>query len=413
MCIRDRPGIVIPLDSPGVIAYHTALPVSVTPSSEDRTVKFEIQQEALQKALDLVAGVVPGKTTLPILKSILVEASGASLRFSVTNLDISMVTATDDVEIGAEGKAAVPADKLVGFVRSLAPGSVKVEIESGKVSIRAGKASLQESCMNAEEYPALPDLAAADGLTVPGDLLATMFAETSYAVSRDETRPALMGILWEVSPDGLTMVATDAHRLARSRRSFDWSVGEERSMIVDTGGLRHLPRIAAQADDDSPVELFLGENQLSFRASQTVLHTRLLEGPFPDYNAVLPKGNDKIVTVDREVLGQAIRRVSITADRITSQIRLGLEEDRLELSAKGSDGSRAEDEVAVGYAGDAMEIGFNYNYLLDILKNVKANNVQLSLRDAQSAVLIAPADEDGEADPSLLCLLMPLRLAGD
>ncbi len=157
----------------------------------------------------------------------------------------------------------------------------------------------------------------------------------------------------------------------------------------------------------------MGENQLSFRAGQTILHTRLLEGPFPDYNAVLPKGNDKIVSIDREALGQAIRRVSITADRITSQIRLGLENDRLELSAKGTDGSRAEDEVAVGYTGDAMEIGFNYTYLLDILKNMKSDNVQMRLRDPQSAALLSPANESGEANDDLLCLLMPLRLAGD
>jgi DNA polymerase-3 subunit beta len=380
---------------------------------EDRPVKFEIQQESLQKALDLVAGVVPSKTTLPILKTILVEAAGRELRFSVTNLDISMVTATEEVEISAEGKAAVPADKLVSFVRSLSPGAVVVEVKKGKLTIRAGKASLEESCMNPEEYPSLPALTKGEGFEVSGELLATMIAETSYSVSRDETRPALMGILWEVSAEGLTMVATDAHRLARSRRELDWSVSEERSMIVDTGGLRHLPRIAQQLDDATPMEVYLGENQLSFRAGHTVLHTRLLEGPFPDYTAVLPKGNDKLVTVDREALAQAIRRVSITADRITSQIKLGLESGRLELSATGSDGSRAEDEVPVGYEGEALMIGFNFTYLLDILKYMKADSVRLSLRDPQSAALVAPLNEDGEEDGSLLCLLMPLRIAGD
>ena len=402
------------LDSLAGIAYHTALPLSEHPiPPEDRPVKFEIQQEALQKALDLVAGVVPSKTTLPILKSILMEAEAGNLRFSATNLDISMVTTTTSAEIIVEGRAAVPAEKLVSFVRSLAPGAVTMEIEGGKLRIRAGKASFEESCMNPEEYPALPELAKSEGLAVPGVLIATMIAETSYSVSRDETRPALMGILWEVTPAGLTMVATDAHRLARSRRTLDWSVSDERSLIVDTGGLRHLSRVNAQTDEKSPVEVYLGDKQLSFRAGQTVLHTRLLEGPFPDYNAVLPQGNDKLVTVDREVLIQAIRRVSITADRITSQIRLGLESGRLELSARGSDGSQAEDEVAVSYDGEAMEIGFNYTYLLDVLKNMKSDSVLLSLRDSQNAALVSPVTDDGGQDDSLLCLLMPLRLAGD
>ncbi|HOX26829.1 MAG TPA: DNA polymerase III subunit beta [Candidatus Krumholzibacteria bacterium] len=374
--------------------------------------KFEIQQEALQKALDLVAGVVPSKTTLPILRSILVEAEASALRFSVTNLDISMVTVTGDVEIAEPGKAAVLAEKLTNFVRSLAPGSVQVTVTGGRLFIRAGKAALEESCLNPDEFPAFPSVIEGDGLAASGDALTAMIGETIYSVSRDETRPALMGILWEVSPEGLTMVATDAHRLARSRRKFEWDNDETRSMIVDTAGLRQLSRVVAQAGE-TPVEIFLGQTQLSFRAGPTVLHTRLLEGPFPDYNAVIPKGNDRIVTVDRETLAQAIRRVSITADRITSQIRLGLEKDRLELSAKGSDGSRAEDEVTVGYRGKAMEIGFNYTYLIDILKNMRVDAVQLSLRDPQSAALITPIGEDGAVDDSLLCLLMPLRLASD
>jgi len=376
-------------------------------------VKFEIAQAELQKALDLVSGVVPSKTTLPILKSILVEAGADGLRFSVTNLDISMVTTSDAAKIGAEGRAAVPADKFVSFVRSLAPGQVQIAMTGGKLTVKSGKASLSEQCQNAEEYPSLPGLADRKPLVVPGEVLSAMIAETAYAVSRDETRPALMGIHWEVAPDGLTMVATDAHRLARSRRELDWENDETRAMIVDTAGLRHLHRVAAQAGDDGEVEVFLGDNQLSFRAGGTVLHARLLEGPFPDYNAVIPKDNDKLVTVEREALAQAIRRVSITADRVTSQIRLGLENDRLELTAKGQDGSRAEDEIPVGYQGEAMEIGFNYTYLLDILKNVKSDTVQFALRDSQSAALIAPASDEGEADPSLLCLLMPLRLAGD
>ncbi len=375
--------------------------------------KFEIPQEELQKALDLVSGVVPTKTTLPILKSILVDAGDHGLRFSVTNLDISMVTVTGAASVATAGRAAVPADKFVSFVRSLAPGSVEVALTGGKLTVRSGKASLSEQVQNAEEYPSLPELADEQALAMPGDVLTAMISETAYAVSRDETRPALMGIHWEVAPEGLTMVATDAHRLARSRRELDWACDQTRAMIVDTAGLRHLARVAGQAGDDGEIAVFLGEKQLSFRAGGTVLHTRLLEGPFPDYNAVIPEGNDKLVTVDRDALAQAIRRVSITADRVTSQIRMGLESERLELSAKGQDGSRAEDEIPVGYTGEAMEIGFNYTYLLDILKNVGSDTVQLALKDAQSAALIAPATDAGEADPSLLCLLMPLRLAGD
>lgn len=374
--------------------------------------KFAIQQEDLQKALDIVAGVVPGKTTLPILTCILVEADKNGLTLSATNLDISILTSTDKADVQAPGKVAVPAAKLVNFTRSLAPGEVVVEVKGGRLLVRAGKASLEEVCMNEQEYPSLPQTAEGEGLTISGTTLSEMIAETAYAVSRDETRPALMGILWEVAPQSLTMVATDAHRLARSLRHLTWDVPATRSLIVDTAGLRHLPRLVAQGTDEDDVEVFLGANQLSLRCGPSVLHTRLLEGPFPDYRAVLPANNDKLVVVDRDSLAMGIRRVSITADRITSQIRLGLEKNRLELSAKGTDGSHAEDEIPVAYDGDALEIGFNYNYLQDILKNVRSDSVQLRLRDSQSAALVEPFGAE-EASGDLLCLLMPLRLAGD
>jgi len=386
-------------------------------------VKFEIQQEDLQKALDIVASVVPSKTTLPILTAILCEAEGETLRFSATNLDISVTTTTDAAKITHAGRSAIPAAKLVTFVRNLAPGKVMLEEKDGQVSLHSGNASLEESSMNADEYPALPELAEGENLTIDADTLNGMVNETSYAISRDETRPALMGILWEVRPETLTLVATDAHRLALSKRNLDWDCDGDRDLIVDTGGLKQLPRITAGLtgggeDEENTasgrkVEIFLGENQLSFRAGPSVLHTRLLEGPFPDYLAVIPQDNDKQVYADRELLAQAVRRVSITADRITSQIKLGLETGKLELEAKGTDGSRAKDEIEVAYEGDVLEIGFNFSYLQDILKNIRTDQVQILLKDSQSAALIEPVFESEGDHGKLLCLLMPLRLAGD
>jgi len=379
-------------------------------------VKFEIQQDELQKALDVVANVVPAKTTLPILTCILMETTEGRLKLSATNLDISISTSTDSVDIKDEGRIALPADKFVSFVRTLRSGTVKFAQKGEKITLSCGSARMTQNTMNVEEYPALKVLEETNGLDIEAALLIEMVNETSYSVSRDETRPALMGINWEITPNSLTLVATDAHRLARSHRSMNWTVNETRNMIVDTAGLRHLPRIVASLKNDEEnsgnITVFLGENQLSFRAGHTVLHARLLEGPFPDYNAVIPQDNDKHVTLDKSDLTQAVRRVSIMADRITSQIRVGIEAGRMELSARGADGAKSEDEIDISYEGDAMEIGFNFSYLQDILKNIKAETVVLSMRDAQSAALIKPVTEDGE-ETGLLCLLMPLRLAGE
>ncbi|MEN8006243.1 MAG: DNA polymerase III subunit beta [Candidatus Krumholzibacteriota bacterium] len=378
--------------------------------------KFEIQQEDLQKALDVIANVVPTKTTLPILTCVLVEVTGDRLTLSATNLDISITTSTDKVTIKNEGKVAIPAVKFVPFVRTLRPGAVVISQKGKQIQLVSGKARMTENTMNVDEYPALKKLEEKNGLDMEAALLIDMINETQYSVSRDETRPALMGILWEIRKDSLTLVATDAHRLARSERAMEWSVPGDREMIVDTAGLRQLPRVVSGLDEDEAasgnITMYMGENQLSFRAGSTVLHTRLLEGPFPDYNAVIPQDNDKDITLDKADFSQTIRRVSITADRITSQIKLGVENGRMELSARGTEGSQSEDEIPVSYEGEALEIGFNFGYLQDILKNIKSESIILSLKDSQSAALIKPVNEDGE-ETGVLCLLMPLRLAGD
>ncbi len=378
--------------------------------------KFEIQQEEFQKALDMVVNVVPTKTPMPILTSVLMEVDNGRMSLSATNLENSIITSTDQLDIKTEGKIAVPAGKLVPFVRSLRPGKITVTTKGQDVQIVGGKTRLTEKTMKAAEYPALKALEEKNGFEVDGETLVDMINNTNYAVSRDETRPALMGILWEIRADGLTLVATDAHRLAMSQRKMNWQAPGDKDLIVRTSGLRHLPRIVANmsANEEGlrPVTVFMSDNQLSFRTGDTILHVQILEGPFPDYHAVIPSDNDKDLTIDKTVFMQAIRRVAITADRMSNQIRLGIEAGRMELSARGTDGSQSEDEIEVAYDGDAMEIGFNYTYLQDILKNIRTESVVLSLRDSQSAALIKPVNESGE-ETGVLCLLMPLRLAGD
>ncbi len=394
-----------------------ALPESVrhTPTGGP-VVKFEIQQEDLQKALDVIANVVPSKTTLPILTCVLLEATKESLTLSATNLDISITTTTTKATVKDAGRVAIPAVKFVPFVRSLRSGTVTIAQKGEQLTLTSGKSRLTENTMNVGDYPALKKPEEKAGLSLPADMLIDMINETAYAVSRDETRPALMGILWEVRPASLTLVATDAHRLARSHRKLEWKFTGEKNLIVDTNGLRQIARIAAAARDEdeanTDISVFIGGSQLSFRAGSTVLQVRQLEGPFPDYQAVLPKDNDKHVTIDKADFAQAIRRVAITADRVTSQIRLALEAGRLELTARGTEGSQSEDEIAVSYQGDPLEIGFNYAYLQDILKNLQAESVVMSLRDSHSAALLKPVKDTGD-DLGVLCLLMPLRLAGD
>ena len=371
--------------------------------------KIVIKHEDLQKALNVVAGVVPSKTAMPILTCILMETGDDGLRLSATDLDVSVSTLAPNASVKRKGRVAVPAAKFIAFVRSLTGGEVSIEEKSGKIAVVAGKAGLEEPGMNADEFPALPALEQSKGIEAPAATVCGMVRSTAYAVSRDETRPPLMGILWEIRPEALRLVATDAHRLARVESHLKLGVREQRSLIADTKGLQQLVRLAEEVET---LTIHLGSNQLSFGIGDTLLHIRLLEGPFPDYEAVIPRSNNKTIIADRETLVQAVRRVAITADRITSQIRLGVESGRMELTGAGSDGSRADDEIPVSYEGDALEIGFNYNYLLDILRNIQADAVQVAVKDAQSAALITPSGEE-RGDQDLLCLLMPLRLSAD
>lgn len=370
--------------------------------------KIQLNQPDLARALGAVANVVSNKTTLPILSTILFDAQDDGLTLAATDLDVSVVTKLREVQAGKPGRSAVPAAKLVAFVRTLGPDPVTLESKGEKVTVRAGKARLEEPCMAPEDFPALPKVGGSS-FELPAATLVDMIRNTIYAISRDETRPALQGILWELQPDAFTMVATDGHRLSRVRRELKTGVKEAHKLIASSAGLQQVVRLA---DDSGSVKVHIGEHQLSFEMGDTIVHTRLVEGMFPNYEQVIPKGNDKRMVCDRETLGERIRRVKITADRVTNQVRFELQDDRLGLSASGTEGSRAEDELAVEYKGEPMVIGFNHNYVEDVLKHMGGENLVLCLDRPDSAAIFLPGEDAtrGIAEADDLCLLMPLRL---
>lgn len=263
--------------------------------------------------------------------------------------------------------------------------------------------------MAPEDFPSLPTFGDAAALEIPSNVLTQMIRTTIYAISRDETRPALQGVYWVLDPKSLTMVATDGHRLSRVRRALTLDVSEGRTLIASSAGLQQVMRLA---EDVEAEKVHLGEHQLSFELGDTVVHTRLVEGMFPKYEQVIPSGNERLVTCDRQTLADRIRRVKISADRVTNQVRFELEPGVLNLSASGTEGSRAEDQLTVEYDGEPLVIGFNHNYVEDVLKHLDAENVQIALDRPDAAAIIVPADPPPAkaSDSDDLCLLMPLRL---
>lgn len=371
--------------------------------------KIQVQQSDLARALSAVAAVVSNKTTLPILSTILFDADGDTMTLAATDLDVSVVTRISGVKVAKAGRIAVPASKFVAFTRTLGPEQVEVKSTADKVTVGAGKARFEEALMAADEFPALPKVAKDQSFTIDSAVLCDMIKSTIYAISRDETRPALQGVLWELRPGSFTMVATDGHRLARVRRAVDLPLKAERKLIASSAGLQQVLRLA---EGTETVKVYLGEHQLSFEIGETMVHTRLVDGMFPAYEQVIPKTNSQRAICDRQTLADRIRRVKISADRVTNQVRFELEEGSLGLSASGTEGSHAEDELKVEYGGEPLVIGFNHNYVEDVLKHMVTENVVIALERSDAAAIFLPGENAaaGVDESDDLCLLMPLRL---
>jgi len=372
-------------------------------------VKIQVSQNDLARGLSAVANVVSNKTTLPILSTILFDAEDDNLTLAATDLDVSVVTHIYGAETGKTGRTAIPAAKFVPFIRTLGPDAVKLQCTSDKVKVGSGKARFEESTMDAADFPPLPKLTQDTSFEIDGAVLSHMIRNTIYAISRDETRPALQGVFWEITPKSFTMVATDGHRLTRTRRDLSLGVKNPRKFIASSAGLQQVLRLIEGVDK---VTVYVGETQLSFEVGNTTVHTRLVEGSFPNYEQVIPKGNSNHILCDRQTLADRVKRVKISADRVTNQVRFEFDGSTMNLTATGTEGSRAEDQLAVEYEGDPLMIGFNYNYVEYVLKHLESENIVIALDRADTAAIFVPSEGpiDDVTKSDDLCLLMPLRL---
>jgi DNA polymerase III subunit beta len=372
-------------------------------------VKIQVPQNDLARGLSAVANVVSSKTTLPILSTILFDAEGDALTLAATDLDVSVVTHIYGAEMGKTGRTAIPAAKFVPFIRTLGPDTVKLHCTSDKVKVGSGKARFEEATMDPTDFPSLPKLTQDTSFEIEGEVLADMIRNTIYAISRDETRPALQGVFWEITPKSFTMVATDGHRLTRTRRDLELGVKNPRKFIASSAGLQQVLRLV---DDVEKVTVYVGDSQLSFEVGNTTVHTRLVEGSFPNYEQVIPKNNTNHIVCDRQTLAERVKRVKISADRVTNQVRFEFEGGTMNLTATGTEGSRAEDQLDVDYDGEPLVIGFNHNYVEDVLKHLDTENIIIALDRADTAAIFVPSEGpiDDVTTSDKLCLLMPLRL---
>jgi DNA polymerase-3 subunit beta len=367
--------------------------------------KFTITREKLQEGLVAVAASVPTKTTLPVLSNILVEATRDGLRLSGTDLDIAVST-TIPASVDQEGAITLPARKLVEIVRELPAAAIRIT-SSGeqRVAIECGKSKFKLLGLSKEEFPAFPAVKFEGGWRVPSKDLHKLISHVAFAASTEESRPILNGVLWELKNDRMRMVATNGHRLARMDVPVAGGAGQQADLIVPPKALDQIKRLFATDDE---VEMAKSDNHLGFRSSTTQVFTRLIEGPYPNYEQVIPRENDKIATADKAALSAALRRMSIVASDQTHRIRVAFASGSCKLSVQTPDLGEAQEELAVAYDGDPLEIGFNALYMLEVLKYMPTDEVRLTFKAPERAATCEPVGWDDPA--SYLTLVMPLRL---
>ena len=367
--------------------------------------RFTISREQLQEGLAAVAASVPAKTTLPVLANILVETTEKGIRLSGTDLDIAVSTeVVADVE--TQGAITIPAKKLTEIARELPPSPVKLAAAGEqRVTLECGRSRFKLLGLPKDEFPSFPAVRFAESWRVKSGDLQKLITHTSFAVSTEESRPILNGVLWELKPERMRMVATNGHRLAKMELAIASEGAPSSDLIVPPKALDQIRRLFPA---DEELEIARGDNHLGFRSPVTSVFTRLIEGPYPNYEQVIPKDNEKICIADKAALTSALKRMSVIASDQTHRIKLSFNAGMLKFAVQTPDLGEAADELAVRYTGDPLDIGFNAAYLLEVLRYMPTEEVKLTFKAPERAATLEPEGWSEQAE--YLCLVMPLRL---
>ena len=375
--------------------------------------KFSTDRGTLLKALSMLAGVVerPQQTQviLPVLSHLLLDCGEDGLSITGTDMEVELnVHVRDGVEVEQPGRATLPGRKLAEIWRSL-QDTVPVSLESGdQMLVRSGRSRFQLATLPVEDYPSMETGGTGETeLSVaPGDLR-RLIDQTSFAMAQQDVRYYLNGLLLEVTDSHIRSVATDGHRLAMCTLPGGAPGADRVQAIIPRKGVVELGRLLTDAED--PVELAIGNNYLRAKHAGYTLTTKLVEGQFPDYIKVIPDAGERQLSGDRETLRQSFLRAAIIGSdqrRVAPLVRLAVEQDRLVVKANNAETQEeAEEEVSVDYQGDTFEIGFNVDYLQDVLGVVDSDNVRVSIADGGGSAVI----ETGESKESVF-VVMPMRL---
>lgn len=365
--------------------------------------KFKIQREAFLKPLQQIIGVVERRQTLPVLGNILVQAGGQGLTLTATDLEVELVAQVALEAVGG-GDITLPARKLLDICRNLPEGAaLEVQVEQERATVRSGRSRFTLATLPAADFPVIDELKGVQVFKLSQKHLKELIDRTHFSMAQQDVRYYLNGLMLELDRKAIRSVATDGHRLAMCELAMQTNVAETQQVIVPRKGVQELLRLLE--GEDSEVEIQLGSNHIRVTTPEIRFTSKLIDGRFPDYKRVMPKGGDKQIQADRGQLRQALTRTSILSNEKYRGIRLTLDENVLRIQAHNPEQEEAEEELEVQYAAEPLEIGFNVTYLLDALGALPGEDVRILLSDANSSCLI----EDG-ASGHCKYVVMPMRL---
>ncbi|TXR55005.1 DNA polymerase III subunit beta [Reinekea thalattae] len=367
--------------------------------------QFSLAREQLLKPLQLVSGVVEKRQTLPVLSNVLLEVDGSELLLTGTDLEVELVGRVVLSEPSESGSITVPAKKFLDIVRSLPDDSIiNLKQNEERVIVSSGRSKFTLTTLPAAEFPSIEKSADDDEYALPQSSLSQLINATSFAMAQQDVRYYLNGMSLELNQSLVRTVATDGHRLAMSYVTVDgMNCPEKKQVIVPRKGILELNRLLT--DLDASIKVYIGASHLRATTEEFSFTTKLVDGKFPDYERVLPRGGDKEVVGDRQALKSIFSRAAILSNEKYRGVRMILSEGNLLVKANNPEQEEAEVMVEVDYSGPELEVGFNVNYVLDVLGVISGEQVKFVLSDANSSALVTDFDDESSA-----YVVMPMRL---
>lgn len=365
---------------------------------------FVISREGFLKPLQLVSGVVERRQTLPVLSNVLLDLNGSELSLTGTDLEVELVGRVKVDQAHESGAVTVPARKLLDICKSLSDdATIDLSFRDNKVTLKSGRSKFTLTTLPASEFPGVEEELDTFSITMAQSKLRELLDSTSFAMAQQDVRYYLNGMLFEVAGDYLRVVATDGHRLAMETLDMSNPIVEPQQLILPRKGIMEMARLLT--DDSGEISLTFGRNHIRASVAAFIFTSKLVDGKFPDYNRVLPKGGNKVLLGNCQELRQAFARASILSNEKYRGVRVLLSHGELKILANNPEQEEAEEIVSVDYEGESLEIGFNVSYLIDVLSTLSSKRARITLSDPNSSALL-----EAEEGSAALYVVMPMRL---